>query len=51
MMKVQTLTGKILAKIVATAAVATMMVKKALDARNILRRSISLVKIVEELAR
>jgi hypothetical protein len=27
-----------------------MMLKKALDARNLLRRSISLIKIVEKLA-
>jgi hypothetical protein len=46
MMKAQTLTEEILAKTVAT--VATMMLKKAQDARNLLRRSISLVKIVEK---
>jgi hypothetical protein len=48
--EVQTLTEKILVKTVATAAAATMMLKKALDTRNLLRRSISLVEIVEKLA-
>jgi sulfur transfer complex TusBCD TusB component (DsrH family) len=49
MMKAQTLKEKILAKTIATAAATTMMLKKALDARNLLQRSISLVKIVEKL--
>jgi hypothetical protein len=51
MMKAQTLTEKILAKTATTAAAVTMMLKKALDVRNLLRRLISLVKIVEKLAR
>jgi hypothetical protein len=49
MMKAQTLKEKILAKTVETTAVVTMMLKKALDARTLLRRSISLVKIVKKL--
>jgi hypothetical protein len=50
MMKAQTQTGKILARTVAAAVTATMMLKKAPDVRNLLRRSISLAKIVGKLA-
>jgi hypothetical protein len=50
MMKAQTMKEKILAKTVVTAAAATVMLKEALDARNLLQRLISLAEIVEKLA-
>jgi hypothetical protein len=49
MMKAQITKEKILAKTVVTAAAATVMLTEALDARNLLRRLISLVEIVQKL--
>jgi hypothetical protein len=50
MMKAQTMKEKILANTVAIAAAATVMLKEALDTRNLFQRLISLVEIVEKLA-
>jgi hypothetical protein len=50
MKEAQTQMRKILTRTLAAAAVVIMKLKKALDAKNLLRRSISLAKIVVKLA-